>query len=380
MRDALLGAFLGLLLGLGLALLRERADDRLHTREEIEQAAELPVLAELPLDALAIDEPRRLAAFVRPVGRLAESVRSLRTSLAFLGVDGPLSRLLVTSAEPGDGKSLVAANLAAVYAQAGYRTILVDSDLRNPRLETIFGGYPPAGTCDAPSGLSGLIAALSSVPRGITEDGIGNGISNGHSNSNGHSGNGTGTSDRGACPAGAGAQPTRTGVPPGGPAATESGRAVGIPFLTHSSSILCGRHRDPRRSTVARVTDPAVLAAKASMAVPVASIDRMQRGAPLAHEPCSRRATGARVVEPCSHAEGRLRLRELPPHWRPRRSAPRRFDGPFRSRSEPKSVADHGAHLDLGPLEPDLRAAPTAPTTDGKPQHVAGGSVSGSDG
>jgi Mrp family chromosome partitioning ATPase len=126
----------GLLLGLGIAFLREQLDDKIRNRTDVEELSKLPVIAELPLDA--VKNPTEVAAHERPLGVLAESVRSLRTSLTFLGVDGPLRRIVVTSSEPGDGKSYVAANLAAVYAQNGLRTVLVSADLRRPRLDTMF--------------------------------------------------------------------------------------------------------------------------------------------------------------------------------------------------------------------------------------------------
>ena len=66
----------------------------------------------------------------RPNSPLAEAVRSLRTSIQYLGVDQPVKLIVVTSSLPGEGKSLAAANLAAMFAQADYRTLLVSADLR----------------------------------------------------------------------------------------------------------------------------------------------------------------------------------------------------------------------------------------------------------
>lgn len=135
-RDAALGLFVGLLLGLGIAFLREQLDDKIRGRADAEELSKLPVIAELPFDA--VKNQIEIAAHERPLGVLSEATRSLRTSLTFLGVDGPLRRIVVTSAEPGDGKSYVAANLAAVYAQKGLRTVLVSADLRRPTLDKLF--------------------------------------------------------------------------------------------------------------------------------------------------------------------------------------------------------------------------------------------------
>lgn len=158
-RDAMLGAFLGLLLGLGAAFVREQVDDRIRSREEVERATGLTVIADVPFDEATEKEPERLAVLGRPLGPLAESIRSLRTSLAFLGVEQPLHRIVVTSPGVADGKSVIAANLAAAYAQAGFRTVLVSSDLRRPRLDSVFS---PAAerAAGAPAGLTGLITRL----------------------------------------------------------------------------------------------------------------------------------------------------------------------------------------------------------------------------
>lgn len=165
MRDGTLGAFVGLLLGVGFAFLREQLDDRLRSRQDAEQATGLPLLAELPRSDHASIEGAP-AAIANPQSPLAESVRSLRTSLAFLGVDAPVKRVLVTSPGPGDGKSTVAANLAAVYAQAGQTTVLISGDLRRPTIEKIFAVEP---------GHRGLSEVLANVdaPKATTTNGNG---------------------------------------------------------------------------------------------------------------------------------------------------------------------------------------------------------------
>jgi polysaccharide biosynthesis transport protein len=153
-RDTVLGGIVGLLLGLGIAFVREQLDDRIHTREEAEHATNLTVLGELPADEEAARRPTEVAAHERPSGLLAEAARGLRTSLTFLGVDEPLRRIVVTSSGSGEGKSFVAANLAAVYAQAGMKTVLVSADLRKPRLDSLFPNITPG------PGLSEVIAGM----------------------------------------------------------------------------------------------------------------------------------------------------------------------------------------------------------------------------
>lgn len=137
----ILAALLGGVLGLGVAFAREELDDRVRSREEVQGLLSVPVLAELPLDRRSSRSETHLATTDEPLGGFAEGIRSLRTSISFLSVDRPeaIQRILVTSTNAGDGKTLVAANLAVAYAQAGHRTVLVSADLRRPRVEQLFG-------------------------------------------------------------------------------------------------------------------------------------------------------------------------------------------------------------------------------------------------
>jgi Mrp family chromosome partitioning ATPase/capsular polysaccharide biosynthesis protein len=162
LRDTVLGGFLGLLLGVGIAFVREHLDDRIRSGEDAEHAAGVRALAELPFEHASAKKPNRLAVLSRPRGALAEGIRSLRTSIGFLSMQSPIRTVLVTSAEEGDGKSLVAANLATAFAQAGSRTVLVGADLRRPRLQSIFGNYDQALLTSGESlnGFSSLVAAL----------------------------------------------------------------------------------------------------------------------------------------------------------------------------------------------------------------------------
>jgi Mrp family chromosome partitioning ATPase len=164
-RDGALGATVGLLLGLGVAFLKEQLDERIRSREAAEAVTGLPVLAELPFDDVI--SRNVLACQRNPHSPFAEATRGLRTSLMFLGIDQPLRRIVVTSSGSGEGKSTVAANLAITYAQAGKRIILVSADLRRPRVDMLFS--VPAGA----TGLSDVIA-------GLTDLGLGRPSRNGH--------------------------------------------------------------------------------------------------------------------------------------------------------------------------------------------------------
>jgi polysaccharide biosynthesis transport protein len=128
-----LGLILGLVAGVSLAILFENMDTTLHTTEQIEQAAALPTLGNIPV--LKRGKKRILFENNSPQN---EAFRRLRTNLLALEEDASLHTLLVTSAEPGEGKSTIVANLACAMAELGSKVILVDGDLRLPTLHKIF--------------------------------------------------------------------------------------------------------------------------------------------------------------------------------------------------------------------------------------------------
>ncbi|WP_419743914.1 CpsD/CapB family tyrosine-protein kinase [Macrococcoides bohemicum] len=96
----------------------------------------------------------------RPKSVISEQIRTLRTNILFTSADVKIKKMLVTSSEQGEGKSTISANLAASFAQAGYRTLLVDADLRKPTQHKIFEQRNVKG-------LSNLIAGQVSVEETI---------------------------------------------------------------------------------------------------------------------------------------------------------------------------------------------------------------------
>jgi Mrp family chromosome partitioning ATPase len=117
-------------------VLFERLDTRVRTPEALTQLLEWPVLATILRASSAKRED-----VINPTGQNAnaEPYRILRTNIGFAALDKPLHSILVTSALPRDGKSVIAANLAIFMAKTGKNTLLVDADLRRPTQHTLFG-------------------------------------------------------------------------------------------------------------------------------------------------------------------------------------------------------------------------------------------------
>ena len=158
-----LGAIAGTVLGVLLALLRLRLDIRIREPNHIEESLGLTCLATIPAvshDAESASLPplasrRRKKASAahgpgdeaspelwvhhQPRSTVAEAVRTLRTNLMFMAPDAPHKCFLVTSAGPTDGKTTIASSLAITMAQSGMRVLLLDGDLRRPRLSSVLG-------------------------------------------------------------------------------------------------------------------------------------------------------------------------------------------------------------------------------------------------
>lgn len=145
LQSGFLGGAVGLMLGVGFAFLRETLDDRVRTREELERVTGWTTIGLVPVIPRPKDRDSDLATLDAPTSAAAEAYRSLRTAVQFIGLDAPLDMVLVTSAKPAEGKTTTAANLAVTLAQAGKRVILLDADLRKPRLHKEFGLPNSAG-------------------------------------------------------------------------------------------------------------------------------------------------------------------------------------------------------------------------------------------
>lgn len=160
LRNTALGLAVGLLLGLGLAFLYEYLDDTVKSTEELERLYGAPVVGTIPIEKFDKGERRRLTIVDTPGSPAAESYRVLRNSLDFLNFEQNMKTLLVTSAAPAEGKSTVAANLAASLAQAGNKTVLVSCDFRRPTTEQFFNVNNMIGLSDVLTGAHSMKAAL----------------------------------------------------------------------------------------------------------------------------------------------------------------------------------------------------------------------------
>jgi receptor protein-tyrosine kinase len=135
-----------LFLGAGLALLRDRLDTRLGSEDDLARELGVPVLARVPSIARRRQTRRREQRFL-------EAFRVLRTNLAFLSPEVPLSRVLLSSASPSEGKSTCSIALARVMAEQGRRVLVIEGDLRRPALARMYE-LPDAG----PKGLTHYLA------------------------------------------------------------------------------------------------------------------------------------------------------------------------------------------------------------------------------
>ena len=141
-----LGALLGLALGVGLAVLKEVLDNRIRNERDIELLSDAPILGGIVFDPKATERP--LIVHDDPRSPRAESFRTLRTNLQFLDVNRENRSFVITSSIQGEGKSTTVANLAITLADAGARVLLIDADLRRPRLHEYLGLEGAVGLTD----------------------------------------------------------------------------------------------------------------------------------------------------------------------------------------------------------------------------------------
>jgi polysaccharide biosynthesis transport protein len=159
-RAALTGLALSIALGLGLAFLYEALDSRARSAQDVGARLRLPLLGRIPRPPRHLRGSKQLVMLSAPYSKDAEAFRMLRSNLEFAALDRGARVLMVTSAQPGEGKSTTIANLAIAFADAGRRTILVDLDLRSSFLKDVFGVHGAPGVSDVVAGDIKLEQAL----------------------------------------------------------------------------------------------------------------------------------------------------------------------------------------------------------------------------
>jgi len=163
-KTGVLALLAALPLGAGLAFLRERFDDRLRGRADLEThagAAVLAVVPRVPSWRDSADSP--VVTLVEPKSAAAEAYKTLRTSVLFAAAQRGMETLLVTSSHAREGKSSTTANLGVALAQSGKRVILVSADLRKPRLHRFFRAQNGTGLTNVLAGEKNALEVLNWV-------------------------------------------------------------------------------------------------------------------------------------------------------------------------------------------------------------------------
>ena len=136
-RNLAIGLLLGLLLGTGIAVLRQMLDTKVRSEQDVRALTDTPILGIVAFDQKVPRHPVILRD--EPLAAPSEAVRRLRTNLQFIDVANRPRSIVITSSIPGEGKSTMAINLAVSLADTGARVILVDADLRRPSIAEYAG-------------------------------------------------------------------------------------------------------------------------------------------------------------------------------------------------------------------------------------------------
>ena len=159
-RSGAIGAVLGFGIGLGLAFLRDKLDTSLRSHREVREIMDLPIVGRIPRIPEEALSKGPIVVTSEGEGRAAESMRVLRSNLEFVCLGEEHRRLMVVSPQKGEGKSLIVANLAASLALAGKSVVLVDADLRRPKVNRLFNLLNNVGVSSVIAGRIKLEDAL----------------------------------------------------------------------------------------------------------------------------------------------------------------------------------------------------------------------------
>ena len=169
-KTGIIGAILGLIVGVGLAFLSNALDTRIRSAEELAEILGLPLLARISAPPRSLQRANDLAMMSEAPGVHAESYRKLRTSFDFANLRHQAQTVMITSALPQEGKSTTIANLAVALARSGRQVALVDLDLRRPILASFFDLEGQPGVTDVVLGSVSLEEAL--TPISLDESGM----------------------------------------------------------------------------------------------------------------------------------------------------------------------------------------------------------------
>jgi succinoglycan biosynthesis transport protein ExoP len=165
-RSLFYGLAFGLFAGIALALLLDQLDTSVRTQGDVEQRLGVPFLGFLPRipsegEKLLVD--RDLYVLHHPKSSVAEACRALRTNLLFMTPDRPFQTMLVTSSAPKEGKTTTVISLGIAMAQSGNRVLIIDTDMRRPRIHRSFGVASEIGLSSVVVGETELAEAIKST-------------------------------------------------------------------------------------------------------------------------------------------------------------------------------------------------------------------------
>lgn len=170
--NMLVSLVLGTLGGVGLAFLVDMFDNTVKSQKQVEETVGIPFLGIVPMIKIGRGprnpndtSERDHYILQNPRSAVAECTRTIRTNLMFMSPDRPARFLVITSSSPREGKSTTAINLAIVHAQSGKRTLIVDTDMRRPRLHKSFGVANDVG-------ISSYIVGEASLDRAIQKSAV----------------------------------------------------------------------------------------------------------------------------------------------------------------------------------------------------------------
>ncbi len=154
---------ISLVLGVSLALLIERLDNGFRSPEQVERLTGMPGLGLVPAVRASRKSPPQDYLLQKPTSAYAEALQSVRTALHFSNVDHPPKVILVTSALPEEGKTTFSVSLARIAARSGLKVVLVDGDMRRPRVARMLG-------LESGVGLRELLAGDALIPAVLHKD------------------------------------------------------------------------------------------------------------------------------------------------------------------------------------------------------------------